>query len=65
MGTAEAKPSTRHEECGSCGDPFFVCPSGIRHFIRCCHGCTHLSTVDVEYYKAWPGRPRRAAHSLT
>lgn len=49
----------KHNPCGACGDPYFVCPVSIgRRTIRCCRKCTHRGEGDLDFeeFEKWRAR---------
>lgn len=55
--------SKRNERCGSCGDPTFVCPGVVRHYVRCCGRCSHWTAYD-EDWEDWEESRVRARERL-
>jgi len=46
--------TNRHQPCGACGDPEFVCPGTLRRFLRCCTSCTHITQNDLDWQTTPP-----------
>ncbi|MGL4297534.1 MAG: hypothetical protein ACRCW4_00480 [Candidatus Neomicrothrix subdominans] len=50
----ERHRSAAGERCVGCGQTLVLCPGTLRVFVRCCPECTHLTTVDLDYFELHP-----------